>query len=69
MLEQLELWEKAYILVKLLPFVIPMMNADEIELSEPIIIQIHPDIQKYTIKRTAERIQRREIERVLFSQK
>jgi hypothetical protein len=31
-------------LVKLLPFVMPKMNTDEIELPEPIIIQIHPDL-------------------------
>lgn len=36
--------EKAYILVKLLPFVMPKMNADEIELPEPIIIRKHPDL-------------------------
>ena len=40
----LEPREKAYILVKLLPFVMPKMNADELELPEPIIIQIHPDL-------------------------
>jgi hypothetical protein len=44
LLEQLEPREKAYILVKLLPFVMPKMSADEIELPEPIIIQIHPDL-------------------------
>ena len=44
LLEQLEPREKAYILVKLLPFVMPKMNTDEIELPEPIIIQIHPDL-------------------------
>jgi hypothetical protein len=44
LLEQLEPREKAYILVKLLPFVMPKVNTDEIELPEPIIIQIHPDL-------------------------
>ncbi len=44
LLEQLEPREKAYILLKILPFVMPRMNADEIELPEPVIIQIHPDL-------------------------
>jgi hypothetical protein len=44
LLEQLEPREKAYILVKLLPFVMPKVNKDEIEMNEPIIIQIHPDL-------------------------
>ena len=44
LLEQLEPREKAYILVKLLPFVMPKVNTDEIELPEPIIIQIHPEL-------------------------
>jgi hypothetical protein len=44
LLEQLEPRERAYILVKLMPYVIPKMNTDETSLAEPVIIQVHPDL-------------------------
>jgi hypothetical protein len=44
LLEQLEPRERAYILVKLMPYVMPKMNTDETALAEPIIIQVHPDL-------------------------
>ena len=42
--EQLEPRERAYILVKLMPYVIPKMNTDETALAEPVIIQVHADL-------------------------
>lgn len=44
LLEQLEPRERAYILVKLMPYVMPKMNTDETALVEPVIIQVHPDL-------------------------
>jgi hypothetical protein len=44
LLEQLEPRERAYILVKLMPYVMPKMNTDETVLAEPVIIQVHPDL-------------------------
>jgi hypothetical protein len=40
LLEQLEPRERAYILVKLMPYVVPKVNTDESRLDEPIIINI-----------------------------
>ncbi len=50
LIEQLESREKAYILLKHLPFVMPKMNADEIELPEKIMHQAHPDLQWFENK-------------------
>jgi hypothetical protein len=36
--------ERAYILVKLMPYVMPKMSADEIEIPEPVIIQVHGNL-------------------------
>jgi hypothetical protein len=43
-LEQLEPRERAYILIKLIPYVLPKMNTDEIEMPEPVIIQVHGNL-------------------------
>lgn len=40
LMEQLEPRERAYILVKLLPYVVPKLNPNEMENREPVIIQI-----------------------------
>lgn len=44
LLEQLEPRERAYILVKLMPYVMPKMSIDETEILEPVIIQVHGNL-------------------------
>ena len=44
LLEQLEPRERAYILVKLMPYVMPKMSIDETEILEPVIIQMHGNL-------------------------